>query len=124
MKIAPEELSKLKEQIALKNSSAAALGVAMVEYELEKYRITNKETELSPQERYQRLGAVQTEFDGYRNTHMRVVVRANARQKEIGEMALAALGLASKTRTFTIDENNGDVLELIAGIYSPVKEAA
>lgn len=124
MKISAECLTQIQEQVALKNSSAVALGVAMVEYELEKLRITNRETQMPLRERYERLGAVQTEFDGYRSTHMRVVIKANVRQKEIGEAALARLGLESKTRVFTIDEKNGDVLELVAGVYVPVKEAA
>lgn len=124
MRISDESLKQIQEQVALKNSSAAALGVAMVEYELEKLRLTDRETDLTVRERYERMGAVQTEFDGYRSTHMRVVVRANARQKEVGEAALAALGLASKTRVFTIEEKTGEVLELVAGAYVPVKEAA
>ncbi len=124
MKIPEEFLVRIQEQINLKNLAAHALGVASVELELEKLRLTDPKTELTKSERYLRMGAVQIEFDGYRSTHMGTVLRANVRQKEIGEAAIDALGLASTKRVFTIDERNGDVLELINGFYVPVREAA
>ena len=124
MKISKERLEKIQEQVALKDRAAFALGVAMVEYELEKLRLTNREVEMTQRERLERLGAVQSEFDGYRDAHMKVVVKASAAQKALGEAALAELGLASKTRVFTIDQSNGEVMELVAGAYVPVEEAA
>ena len=57
------------------------------------------------------------------HSHMGVVVRANAAQKAIGEAALSALGLP-ESRAFTIDDRTGEVLELVAGSYVPVKEVA
>ncbi len=124
MKISEECLSRIQEQIDLKNKAAGALGVASVEMELEKLRISDPQTDMTRGERFFRLGAVQSEFDGYRATHMGVVLKANARQREIGEEALAQIGLTSPTRIFTIDERNGEVFELVNGAYVPVKEAA
>ena len=124
MKISAQFLNQIQDQVVLKNHAAHALGVASVEMELEKLRLSDPKTEMESQERIFRIGAVQSEFDGYRSTHMGVVLKANARQREIGEAALAELGLASTKRVFTIDERNGEVLELINGTYVPVLEAA
>ena len=124
MRISDKALAQIKEQIRFKDLAAHALGVAMVSMELEKLRLTDPASEMSRSERYMRLGAVQSEFDGYRATHMGVVLKANARQREIGEAALEELGLASESRVFTIDERNGDVLELINDTYVAVLEAA
>ena len=124
MKIAHESLLRLQEQIRIKDRAAFALGVAMVEYELEKLRLGKLPAGMSNDERLERLGAVQSEFDGYRDLHMVVVARANAAQAEIGKACLIALGLPEQGRTFTIDPLTGEVLELLAGSYRPVQEAA
>ena len=124
MKIDAESLLRLQEQIKLKDHAAFALGVALVEYEIEKLRLGELPAGMPHEERMTRLGAVQNEFDGYRNLHMKVVVRANAPQAAVGEAALAALGLPSEGGTFIIDPVTGEVLELVAGAYVPVQEAA
>lgn len=124
MKIDAAKLKLLQEQVRMRNQAAGALGVALAEYEMEKMRLDFDRQKMTPDERHLRLGALQSEFDGYRDTHMKIVVRTSAVQAAIGESALADLGLASKERTFTIDTANGDVLELLNGSYVPVKEAA
>ena len=124
MKISPHFLAQLQEQIRLKDQAAHALGVACAEFELGKARLLLAADEMSAPERHVRRGALEFEMDKYRSTHMGSVVKASARQKEIGETALAAVGLASQRRVFTIDPKTGEVLELVAGAYVPVQEAA
>ncbi len=124
MKINAENLLRLQEQIKIKDHAAFALGVALVEYEIEKLRLGELPAGMSHDERLTRLGAVLSEFDGCRNLHMKVVMRANAAQAAIGEAALAVLGLPEAGRNFIIDPITGEVLELVAGAYVPVQEAA
>ena len=123
MKVNQKTLDQIKEQVNIKDRAAFALGVAVSEYELAKAGLALLADTVPRDERLLRLGALQSEFDGYRDTHMGVVVRANAAQKAIGEEALSALGLP-ESRAFTIDDRTGEVLELVAGSYVPVKEVA
>lgn len=119
MKVSAEALSAIREQVERKDKAALALGVALAEYEIEKLRL--RTATMTKDEKFLRLGAVQSEFDGYRDTHMRIVIGANAAQKAIGEAALAALGLHEIGRDFTIDTKTGDVLELKDGAYVQVE---
>lgn len=124
MKINPAALDQLREQTKRRDQAAFALGVALAEYELAKAAIYMTVDTVARDERLLRLGAVQDEFDGYRDTHMKIIVQSRTAQKSIGDAALRQLGLDSVTQTFTIDERTGEVLELIAGNYVPVMGAA
>lgn len=115
MKVAPERLRELQEQIGRKDQAAFALGVAVAELELEKARVRGS-LSMSAHEKLYRIGAATSEFDKYKDTHMHVVAEANARQQEVGDAALRELGLAPE-RTFIIEPKSGDVLELVNGAY-------
>ena len=124
MKIDPLVLGQIQAQVKRKDQAAFALGVVVAEYELAKAGLALLAETVTRDGRLLRLGALQHEFDGYRDLHMKMMVQANAVQASLGEAALAALGLPKEGRTFTIDEKTGDVLELIGGAYVPVLAAA
>jgi len=123
MKIPDNVLASICHQVKLKDQAAYALGVALVEYELEKIRLEKPDEVGSTTERLLRLGALQSEFDKHRDMHMKIVVKATAHQAALGEKVLKDLGLP-KDRVFIIDQRNGEVLELKAGQYVPVVEGA
>lgn len=121
MKIDDKSLEGIKEQAGIRDAAAFALGVALAEYEIEKVKISENK-EFSNEQSLLRLGAVQSEFDGHRDLHMKIVMRSRARQKALGDAALAAVGLQTGNgREFTIDLSSGDVLELLAGAWIPVE---
>lgn len=118
MRVTNEKLEELQACVFLKDRAAYALGVAWAEFELEKMRLMEDKGVL-PQEQMFKLGALVHEIDGYRATHMRVVVQANHRQLVLGETALKECGLPQE-RNFTIDTKTGEVFELLHGEYIPV----
>lgn len=122
MKIDSQILEQIQAQVKRKDQAAFALGVAVSEYELAKAGLSLLAETVTRDGRLLRLGALQHEFDGYRDLHMKVVVQANVAQASLGEAALVMLGLPKEGHTFTIDEKTGDVLELISGAYVPVLE--
>ena len=124
MRVSNDVLAALQAEIRTKDQAAFALGVAVAEYELAKASLALLAETVTRDGRLLRLGALQHEFDGYRATHMKIIVRATAAQAALGEAALAALGLPARGRNFTIDPVTGEVLELVAGAYVPVQEAA
>ena len=124
MRVSNDVLAALQAEIRTKDQAAFALGVAVAEYELAKAGLALLAETVTRDGRLLRLGALQDEFDGYRDTHMKIIVRATAAQAALGEAALAALGLPAQGRNFTIDPVTGEVLELVAGAYVPVQEAA
>lgn len=116
-------LDAIRAERARRDAAAHALGVALAEYELAKNDLRKVDESMTLDERYLRLGAVQHEFEGYKDSGMKVIARSLAMEKRIADGALAAFGLPQEGRTFTIDQKTGDVLELVAGAYVPVEDA-
>jgi len=119
IRIRPDALKAIQGEVAARDRAAFMLGVALAEYEINK-------TELGQSARPEgqkllRLGALQHEFDTVKATFMGSIHKHLDGRREIAERSLAELGLDIPSRTFTIDETTGDVLELLNGNYVPME---
>ena len=120
MKIQDSDLRTLRAEAARRDAYAALIGQALIEHEVERA----KAVALTGDQMLLRLGALTHEFDASRARTMEAVARSMAAQRAMGEAALRRLGLDPSRREFTVDLATGDVLELVAGAWAPVAEAA
>ena len=120
MRVQDSDLRSLRAELQRRDAYAHALGQAVIEHELARARILSA----PGRDLLLRIGAAAHEFDGVKDRHMAAVARSMAAQRAMGEAALRRLGLDPGRRELTIDLSTGDVLELLAGAWAPVAEAA